>query len=190
MLSTLFHQRKAGVLAIAMTLLAVGGVFAYFTSQTSVTLGSIQAAQLSVSASASEAFAGDQWLPGEEKTATWSITNTGTTPVFVKGYLNGTWAAPELDSAVVSVVRIERLSDGNWVLMQNELQALGAEFFHSPTGEDAGLLALAPAETAQYRVTAMLDSGAGDEYQLQNFVAELHVAARQITDGATWPIMY
>jgi predicted ribosomally synthesized peptide with SipW-like signal peptide len=190
MLSSIFRQHKRVLLAVVCTALAVGGAFAYFTSQTSVPLGVVKTAELRVSAASIDSFSGNHWLPGEEKIATWRITNTGTTPVFVKGFLTGSWGDVSLDSSVVKIKRIERLSEGSWVVVLDAAMELGSEFFHSATGGDLGLEALEPAAEVQYRVTAVLDANAGDEYQLQEFTTALHVAARQTTSGATWPLAY
>lgn len=182
-------MKKIFIVGALLLLLAAGTAYAYFTSYFVLPIGNLQTAVLEVSATETTAFPDEVWTPGDTKKSTWLITNTGTAPMYVKGYFTSQWDTEGLSNEVIHIIKIERQEQGEWVsILENPTK--DQEFYHSQTGTANNLLMLNPGDTTEYRFTVMLDELAGDEYQLRTFGAEVHIAARQVVAGAVWPLGY
>jgi predicted ribosomally synthesized peptide with SipW-like signal peptide len=181
---------KKSILGVLALLLVAGTAYAYFTSQVTVPIGVIKTASLALSATEVTPLSSDIWTPGEARTSTWKVTNTGSIPLYAKGYLDGSWEDNTLSNEVVKTIKIERKVGEDWVVLLENSTGISEEFFHSQDGTGTDLLSINPAEETEYRFTTMLDAQTGDEYQLQQYELALHLATRQVTNGAIWPVAY
>lgn len=181
---------KALSVGTITTLVVAGMAYAYFTSQLRVNLGTIKTASLVLAAQEIESLSTANWIPGESRSSTWELENTGSIPLYAKGYLDGVWSDDQLSPAVVSITKIERKENNTWSTVLEDQEGITEEFYHSQLGTQADLLSLEPGQKVQYRFTTMLGADTTDAYQLQEFTQSLHLAARQTTAGAIWPVGY
>jgi predicted ribosomally synthesized peptide with SipW-like signal peptide len=168
----------------------VGTTAAYFNASASSPDNVFTTGSLSVALSENTGLVWDDWQPGETKELSFTITNTGSMPIYVKGRFDGSWDANELSSSVISLAKIEYWYESVWYSLGQTPWGIGEEFFYSPTGTEADLTMLVGGETTQFKVIVKFDPEAGNEYQNHIFTGALHLAARQVTDGASWPAQY
>jgi predicted ribosomally synthesized peptide with SipW-like signal peptide len=178
---------------IAFTLLAtlaISSTSAYFTSSSESDQNIFTSGNLKIEVQQDDVLSVQDWLPGDEKTMEFKMVNTGSIPEYAKGYLGGEWSNPDLDPSVFEVRQLERKVSDAWVVVENAGLSLGEEFYLSMDGTEITLFELSPGEDEEFRLTVGLDEQTGDEYQNEVFSASLHLAARQVVEGATWPASY
>lgn len=171
---------------------AVKATGAFFTDTKNSTNNTFTAGTLSVNVldqNQDSAFASENlksnWQPGEEVLVNFDVKNTGTVPVFVRGFAAGTWNLPALTAQdKVKVTKVERWNGSAWeTLMVNPVGL----FYYSPDGTDSSLFSVNAGDRAQLQLTVKLDETAGNDFQAGVFTSTIHVDARQTTSGATWP---
>lgn len=177
--------KKPLVLLTILTLFIIGTTGAYFNSKAQSLENVFTAGTLSVEINQQQVAEINGWKPGDIESYEFYVENTGELPVYIKGYVSGQWNDSALDPSVVEVTSIERKSHGNWIPL-----VLDDEFYFSQNGSSEQLFELAPQETSEFRVTTKLSETVGDEYQEKQYAAQVHVAARQTNEGASWPIVY
>jgi len=169
----------------------VGVAYAYFTSQDvsadlvfktgSLKINLIDPAQLDFS----------NLMPGDKRTVDYSVKNTGTVPVNLKGKFSGAWSDETLDNSKLAPVKLEyQADDGNWVSLVENGPSYETEYFYANENNQSQLFELAPEATVNWRVTFQLAEDVADEYQNQEFKVKLHMAAKQTQAEATWPESY
>lgn len=129
------------------------------------------------------------WSPGSEHVVEYKISNTGSYDQNLKFYFAGDWSNPELDPNMVNLLKIERKENGNWVQKASMLY-LFEEIHHSASLADSDNWILAPNETAEYRITYQFNPDVENEYQNQGIAINMHLAAKQVVEGASWPMTY
>lgn len=130
------------------------------------------------------------WKPGEKHLIEFNVKNTGTMPVFVKGYLAGKWGSPVLDSNMFEILSVKAMLNNAWVeLVQNGFH-IGSEFYVSQNGTINNLFQLQPEQILPIIVTVRLSQDAPDEYQNQTFTTSLHIAGKQVDEDTSWPETY
>lgn len=177
--------RKPLVLLTILTLFIIGTTGAYFSSKAQSPENVFTTGTLLVEVNQHEVVTVDNWRPGDIESYEFFVKNTGELPVHVKGYIDGQWDDAVLDSSLVEVITIERKSLGNWIPLTIE-----DEFYYSQNGTFDQLFELAPQEMAEFRITTQLSETIGDEYQEKQYTANIHVAAKQTNEGASWPDTY
>ena len=173
-----------------VVLLAIGATKAYFTSYSQSPDNVFTSGSLVIDILQDEVLNISNWKPGETYTLDFSVSNTGSLPVHLKGYLAGEWSSTQLESSVVEILSIEREVSGSWQTVNTASLGVGEEFFLSPDGLDGSLELLEPNEATHFRFVVGLSPITSDEYQLETFVSSLHVAAKQAEFGAAWPSEY
>ena len=171
----------------AVLVLSVGVTSAYFTDQKSGSPNIFSTGTVTVMIGPHVVTGGSEFVPGSEYEIEFYVTNIGTLPVEVKGYFSGEWSNQELDPGAISFNDFEALVEGNWMPIASSLQPNEEiEFSDSYTGSNV----LEQDEMKPYRVKMKLAETAGNEYQYETFTSNIHIAAKQIADGADWPAEY
>ncbi len=168
--------------------LSIGVTSAYFTSRATANPIVFPSGTVDIIVTQQVADGDDDLWPGSSHIFEFIVQNTGTLPVNLKGYFSGEWSNPELSTDAISFSDFRVLSGGNWHPMPVGGLMIGqeTELIDTFTGSNV----LASGEHKVYRITMGLDETAGDEYQGEHLTLGLHVAAKQINDGADWPAEY
>lgn len=132
----------------------------------------------------------NNWRPGDENTLEFTLENTGSLPVSIKGYFDGEWQTPGLDSGLFEIISAEVLVDDVWSQLANETLYVGQEFFVSANGMPDTIFVIQPQQQVEFLVTTRLSVATPDEYQNQEFVTSLHLAGKQVVEGSDWPAEY
>ena len=160
-------RRKSLVLlsTLAFLILSVGTVLAYFSFTTTTPLGWFEtgSTQIEVLGQSTES---NNLAPGETHSFEFSVQNTGTLPVFMRGYFDAAWSDQGLDPAMVTGLSLE-VDSGNGL---EEIKAgpfdVADIVYFSADSTDQNLWFLQPSETWIVRVTVQLDPAADTEYML------------------------
>ena len=169
--------------------LVISTTTAYFTGTTESDDNIFISGDIAIDVIQDNLFTVEEWFPGSEHTIEFSMLNNGTINEYVKGYLGGSWDNEELDPSVFKISKLEHKENNEWLTMSNGLE-LGDEFYLSDDGTIQTLIELNPGSKEDFRLGVKLIETVGEEYQNQTFVANLHLAARQSTNGADWPSIY
>ena len=188
MTQTFFSKINKPLLILSFaTVFAIGATKAYFTSFSQSPENVFVSGALEVEIHQDEVLSVSDWQPGETYELNFTIANSGSLPVYVKGFLGGEWLTPELDPSMVEVLSLQREVNGSWVQVTQTGLNIGEEFFLSSDGTENSLESLVPNQEVHYKMNVQLVPEVADEYQLQTFSTSLHIAARQVAQGANWP---
>lgn len=184
------HPKKrmiiTGLLVVLLGLtVGVGAVVAYFSSTSQTDFNRIHTGRLDIWVTQPEALAEAQWIPGESRVIEWEVLNSGTVDAYIKGKLDVTWDAVELDPSVVMIEDVEYFDGTTWQSLSDTTLRSGDEFLYSSDGSESGLIAF-PEGTIPFRMTITLDPLVGNEYQNAGFAGQIKMIGRQTTSGAEW----
>jgi predicted ribosomally synthesized peptide with SipW-like signal peptide len=188
--SKLNTLQKPLLLLVFLTTFTILSTRAYFTSQDVSPENVFTSGSLSVAISQGDVLAIENWHPGMKQDLEFEVTNTGTMPIYMKGYFGGQWGNIELDPLLFEITALERKVADTWIQVVSEGLHVGEEFFLSSDGTENSLLSLEPGEVVTFRARTKLSETTGDEYQNEVFSVSLHVAAKQMVDSASWPSEY
>jgi len=180
---------KAIGIVFCLGLVLTGGVMAYFTSKATTQQVVVGTGSLAITIDETTPLQFDNLLPGEEKIISWTVTNTGSTPVNIKGKIQGLWEDEALTGGLLAT-SVEAQVVGEWLSLLSVPTGINQEFFFSSTGQENALISLAKAESLPMRLKLQFDSQAPDEYQNQTYNLSVHLAAKQTNAGANWPESY
>jgi len=180
---------KAIGIVFCLGLVLTGGVMAYFTSKATTQQVVVGTGSLAITIDETTPLQFDNLLPGEEKIISWTVTNTGSTPVNIKGKIQGLWEDEALTGGLLAT-SVEAQVAGEWLSLLSVPTGINQEFFFSSTGQENALISLAKAESLPMRLKLQFDSQAPDEYQNQTYNLSVHLAAKQTNAGANWPESY
>lgn len=181
---------KPLLVVVFVSLFAIMATKAYFTASADSPDNVFLSGTIGLSINQDSVLSVSDWMPGEEHTLEFDLQNTGSVPVFVKGYLNGEWSEAELDPSVFEIVSVDLLYDGTWVPIFQDGLNLGEEFYIGADGTVNTITMLNPQEIVSYRFTTRLNNLVSDEYQNKTLTANLHMAAKQVAQGSDWPSTY
>ncbi|MBU0978348.1 MAG: TasA family protein [Patescibacteria group bacterium] len=176
--------------ALSLGLILVGGVTAYFTHQASTQQIVVSTGSLAIAVDETSPVQFDNLLPSEEREVTWTVTNTGSTSVWVKGRTEGIWEDETLTEAGLLVTEVSAQVDGSWLSLASDPAGVSEEFFVSATGQEVDLMNLADGESMPMKLKFVMDSQMVDEYQNQSYGLSVHLAAKQASTDASWPSSY
>lgn len=179
-------------LALVGLVLSVVAVYAYFTSLEQSNPILFGTGSLAIELTDPNQLQFANLAPGDERQVEWQVKNTGSLNIQLKGRVDGRWESQlaELSSDSVKVTKVEYLDGENWIELVSGDQLLGSEWFYASDGGEGGVITLQPEQVVQYRLTALFDPTASDQYQEQTFQLEIHQAAKQTSDQANWPSEY
>jgi len=177
-------------IVLSLGLIVAGGVTAYFTHQASTQQIVVSTGSLAIEIGETNPIRFDNLLPGQEQEITWTVSNTGSTPVALKGKIEGNWEDQNLLGADLKMIDVSAQIDGSWLSLASDLADPGSEFFLSATGQENDLMNLAAGEIIPMRLKFILDSQVLDDYQNQNYGLSVHLAAKQTNSEANWPSSY
>jgi predicted ribosomally synthesized peptide with SipW-like signal peptide len=166
--------------------LSIGATVAYFTGGAHSNDNVFTTGSLSVSIDQVSPLEVENVIPGGFYQIDFDLTNTGSTPIFAKGYLDGTWSEPALSTQVISVqsVQIEHESSPYSITQFGE--ALGTEFLIT-SPDQIGMLEIDAGETITVKVGVKFSETMENEYQGTSLSLSLHLAAKQTVMGSDWP---
>ncbi len=174
-----------------LAVLAISSTTAYFTGTHVSDDNVFTSGDLKVEVVQDEVLNASNWIPGDEHTLEFSMKNTGTMSEYVKGYLGGEWNESNLGvENTFRIAKLERKVNGEWVVVDSDGLELNEDFYLSAGGTETGLIELGSGESEEFRMSIKLDENIGDEYQDEYFTAQLHLAGKQVVDGASWPSSY
>jgi len=177
------------LLVASFVLLAVGTTIAYFTTQSISQSLVVGTGSLSVEMNSISQTELSNLVPGDTEIISWVVTNTGTTPVAIKGRVENIWSDPTLTGGL-KVTKIEAQVGEEWLTLAENSAGIVDEFFYSPNQIDADLFGLAPNEQLPMRLTLELDQQTSDEFQTQTSELSVHLAAKQLGAETPWPESY
>lgn len=180
---------KPLLLLALFVIMVISSTTAYFTSLTESDQNIFTSGDLKIEISQNEVLSLQDWSPGSEHSMEFSVINTGSLSEYVKGYLGGNWSKPELENSVFKIVKLERKVNEVWVVVADNL-SIGDEFYLSSDGTEQSLLEILPGNEEDYKFSVKLSEDTTDDYQKEYFSASLHLAAKQVHDGASWPSNY
>ena len=188
-------QFKAGWLKVALILVSffvvVGVTYAYFTSQGVSAELVFQTGSLKIDLTDPTQLSFSNLKPGDEQLVEYSVKNTGTMSVYLKGKFTGGWQEAGLDNSKLQPTKLEyQLNGGDWVMLVNDGLAIDEEYFYSSTDNEATLIELPVNAVVYWRATFRLASEVGDNYQNQEYKTQIHLTAKQIKDEAGWSESY
>ncbi len=173
-----------------LSVFAFGATKAYFTTQSNSPENIFLSGNLDIAVTQDSVLSVDNWKPTDIHTIEFKLSNTGSMPTYVKGYINGFWSDPNLEASVFDILQIERKIGENWVAVTQNGLELEEEFYLSADGTEQTLFQLEPEQVAEFRIITQLNEATPDEYQNQSFSASLHMTGKQVTDGSDWPAWY
>lgn len=163
---------------------------AYFTTKNSSLENIFLSGNLAIAVTQDSVLNIDNWKPTDIHSIEFQLTNTGSMPTYVKGYINGFWSDPNLEPEVFDILQVERKIGEDWIAITQDGLGLEEEFYYSSDGTEATLLQLEPEQTAKFRITTQLKEETPDQYQNKSFSVSLHMTGKQITNGSDWPAWY
>ena len=120
------------------------------------------------------------WAPGDTELVRFNVDNTGSLPVNLRGFANGTWNNSTLVDTLVKVTKVEYYNAaGNWVTIIANTAGLMGKYYYSSNGTNSGLYELAGGATEQFRLSVYFDSAADNAYQGKTYTASLTMEAKQ-----------
>ncbi len=171
--------------------MAVGVVYAYFTSQDVSADLVFKTGSLKIELVDPNQLEFVNLVPGEERVVEYSVKNAGSMPVYLKGKFTGGWTDSDLDSFNLRPIKLEyRLDSGDWQTLVSNGPAIDVEYFYSTDNTETSLIELPTNQTVYWRATFKLASEVNDSYQNQEYKAQIHLAAKQVDDEAGWPNEY
>jgi hypothetical protein len=176
--------------ALSLGLIVAGGVTAYFTNQASTQQIVVSTGTLAIEVDETLPLQFNNLLPGEEREVSWTVTNTGSTGVNLKGQIEGSWDDEVLVDGGLLVTDLEAFVDNNWLSLESDPAGISNEFYLSPTQSEIDLLELDVSQELPMRMKFSLEADIADEYQAQAYGLSVHLAAKQTNDGAVWPSSY
>lgn len=178
------------VVLCVLSVFAFGATKAYFTTQNSSSENIFLSGNLAIAVTQDSVLTVNNWKPTDIHSIEFQLSNTGSMPTYVKGYINGFWSDPNLEPGVFDILQVERKIGEDWIAITQDGLNLEEEFYLSADGTEATLLQLEPEQTAEFRITTQLKEETPDEYQNQSFSVSLHMTGKQVTNGSDWPAWY
>ncbi len=168
----------------------IGATSAYFTDTQTSDNNTFTAGTLTISIDQSMQTISpviSDWAPGESTTVRFDVHNTGSLPVYLRAFANGTWDDSNLEDTMVKVTKVEYYDNGDWQTIKEDNTGISGLVYYSQNGEDASLYTLNSGATEQFRLTLLFDANADNSYQDKTYTATITAQARQTTANATWP---
>ena len=188
---SLISKINKPLLVVALvSIFAIVATKAYFTASADSPENMYISGSIALDISQDSVLSVSNWIPGEEHVLEFHIENTGSMPIYLKGYLSGEWDDEMLNPNMFVVSSLERLVDGYWIDMTQDVLLIDNEFYISADGTENSLLMMSPEEIESFRMTTHLAEDVTDEYQNKVFTTSLHIAAKQVQEGANWPLDY
>lgn len=180
--------------ALFVAAIVVGTTGAYFTDSKSTGENRFSAGTLSIGIDQSMhgglPVIVNNWAPGSEAKVQYAVKNTGSLPVHIRSAYHGAWDFGG-DAKVFKVTSVDKFNESNstWTPVMQKTQGLeqNSPVFLSSDGTENGLVAIAPGQTVNLRLSVLFDPVAGNEYQGKQFTAFVTIDAKQVTEGASWP---
>ncbi len=173
-----------------LSIFAIGATRAYFSTQNNSPENIFLSGNLDIEVTQDSVLNIENWKPKDIHTLEFKISNTGSMPTYVKGYIDGFWSDPNLESEMFDILKIERKVGENWVAITQDGLELKEEFYLSADNTEQSLLQLEPNAFAEFKITTQLHESTPDEYQNQSFSVSLHMAGKQVVNGSGWPAWY
>ena len=171
--------------------MAVGVVYAYFTSQDVSADLVFKTGSLKIELVNPSQLEFVNLVPGEEQVVEYSVKNVGSMPVYLKGKFTGGWIDANLDNFNLRPIKLEyRLDSGDWQTLVSNGPALDVEYFYSNDNTETSLIELPTDQTVYWRATFKLANEVNDSYQNQEYKVQIHLVAKQVDDAAGWPEEY
>ncbi len=173
--------------------LVVGATFAYFSDTETSTANVFATGTLLLDITdqnSNDPFVsenlGTNWQPGEERLVNFDVKNTGTLPINIRGFATGTWGSASLDTQnLVKVTQVARWNGATFAPIITNLAGITGYFYDTNNGLVGGTpFVLNNGDRAQYQLTVVLDSLAGNDFQGKTFTATLQAEGKQT--NATW----
>lgn len=177
---------KALVVVGVIALIGITSTIAYFTGAAQSSSNVFTTGTLSVDVNQDAPLNVTGVNPGDTYQMDFSITNTGNSPIFIKGYIDGEWSNGGLSTQVVSLEQLEVVKDGSQYSLTQFGQALGTEFLVT-NDDQMGMLEIPGGESIELRASVKFSDFMDNEYQGSQLSLALHLAAKQTTPGTDWP---
>ncbi len=168
--------------------LSVGITGAYFTGQDELSPSVFTSGTLDIELQEASQLSVDNFLPGQTIQTEFTLRNTGSVPIKVKGYIDGEWVDSDLNLSVITINKLDRLDGTQWLPLLESPLGIGDEFFIADSQEN--LLQIRPGETIGMRAEYEFSSSAGNEYQGKLLNLSIHAAAKQANPEGSWPSDY
>ncbi len=179
------------VLPLGLFFILVGIVYAYFTSQDVSADLVFKTGSLKIDLVDPSQLEFSNLKPGDEQVVEYSVKNTGSMPIYLKGKFTGGFVDEGLDNTKLAPVELKyRLNDGDWQTLVTDGPVLNAEYFYSHDDTAENLVALEPDQTLNWQVKFKFAPDVDDSFQNQEYKVKLHFAARQVKEGASFPETY
>lgn len=163
---------------------------AYFTASANSADNIFVSGDLELTMNQDSVLSVSNWQPGEVHVMEFDLLNSGDFPINIKGYLDGLWTDAQLEPTMVEITLVERLTEYGWVDITPNNFEIGEEFFVSEDGTENSVLDVFPQQQEHLRISVKLSDSVSDEYQNQGFKSSLHMGAKQVLQGASWPSAY
>ena len=169
--------------------LSIGATVAYFSGGAQSSVNVFTTGTMAVEINQEGPVAVSDVLPGSIYPISFTVTNTGTNPIFLKGYLQGEWSDSELSSQMLSVIGISVANGSTPYSLTQFGEALGTEFLVT-ADDQIGMLELMPGQSEEITLTVAFSEAMDNQYQGKEMSLALHLAAKQSQPGADWPAEY
>ena len=178
-------------LPLGLFFILVGIVYAYFTSQDVSADLVFKTGSLKIELVDPTQLEFSHLKPGDEQVIEYSVKNTGSMPVYLKGKFTGGFMDEGLDDAKLAPVELKyRLGNGQWQTLVTDGPGLNTEYFYSSDNTESKLISLEPDQILNWQVKFRFAEDVDDNYQSQEYKVRLHFAARQTKEGASFPETY
>lgn len=177
------------VVFVLIAAIGIGTTVAYFTNSANSMESVFTAGSLTVEINQDSVIQVSDVLPGAIHPLEFSVKNTGSLPVQLKGYLEGRWQDSSLSNQVLSVENLE-IDDGNDKYLIDNLGDSIADEFMIYKENKSDLRVLAPNETIKLVANIKFSELMDNRYQGAKLDVILHLAAKQNSAGSEWPAEY
>jgi len=178
------------LLAVSFSIV-VGITYAYFTSKALSADLVFHTGSLKMDLTDPTQLSFANLKPGDKQVIDFSVKNSGSLPIYLKGKFSGGWLEGSLDNTKLTPIKLEyQVAGSEWVTLMNNGPVLNEDFFYSHDNDSSHLIELASNQEIHWRATFQLAQDVNDSYQNQQYKTQIHFAAKQIDDESTWPSEY
>lgn len=158
----------------------IGSARAYFTDTDQSSDNTLTTGSLSATIQADNGYTlpyqFTNLVPGDSQQINFNVQNTGSLPLYLKIKMAGTWAEESLDSNLMALSQVEHWNGTAWETMATT----DGEYFYTAQ--------VSSGNVERFRSTVTLSNTASNDYQEKVYTASIKVAAKQVVDGAEWPM--
>lgn len=177
---------KVLVVIGVIALIGISSTVAYFTGASQSSANVFTTGTLAVEIDQDSPLDITNVSPGDVYQLEFDIRNTGTSPIFVKGYLDGSWDDESLSTQVVSLTAIEIENQGTSYSISQFGEAMGTEFLITAP-DQIGMLEIPGGQTVKIFMDVKFSSAMENDYQGKSLSLALHLGAKQTQAGTDWP---